>query len=372
MRTLHVYSGNLYGGIEAILLTLATFRGEAGDHEFALCFDGRLSHDLEAAGAAVANLGEVRLSRPQTLRRARLRLREALAPGRFDRVVCHAPWTQGLFGGVVRRAGLPLAFWAHDAMTGGHWTERLARRLPPDIVICNSEFTASTLPLLYSGVASCVVHPPVPELPPLTEDARARLRASLATDESAVVVITACRSEAWKGHEVLVEALAALGDLPGWTWWQVGGAQRPDEEAWLRSIREKAQSRGIADRTRWLGQRADVPQLLRAADIYCQPNLSPEPFGVVFVEALRAGLPVVTSALGGALEIVNETCGVLTAAGDARAVAAALRPLIEDRTARARQAAGGPARAAAVSDPVTQFRKLEQALAHMLPAVVRA
>jgi glycosyltransferase involved in cell wall biosynthesis len=47
----------------------------------------------------------------------------------------------------------------------------------------------------------------------------------------------------------------------------------------------------IADRVRFAGQRDDVPRLLAAADLHCQPNSSPEPFGVAFVEALAAGLP---------------------------------------------------------------------------------
>ena len=49
-----------------------------------------------------------------------------------------------------------------------------------------------------------------------------------------------------------------------------------------------------------------VPRLMAAADIYCQPNTTPEPFGIAFVEALAAGVPVVTTAMGGPLEIVDD------------------------------------------------------------------
>ena len=50
MRLLHVYSGNLYGGIESILLTLTRQRAACPelDAEVALCFEGRLSHELTA------------------------------------------------------------------------------------------------------------------------------------------------------------------------------------------------------------------------------------------------------------------------------------------------------------------------------------
>src|SRR6185295_17380228 len=93
--------------------------------------------ELAAAGVSVHRLPEVRTSRPLTIRRARRQLAAVLESGRFDRVVCHAPWSQALFGGVVKRAKVPLVVWAHGA-AASHWTDRLARRGRPDLVICNS------------------------------------------------------------------------------------------------------------------------------------------------------------------------------------------------------------------------------------------
>jgi len=102
---------------------------------------------------------------------------------------------------------------------------------------------------------------------------------------------------------------------------------------------------GIAGRVRFLGQWSDVSSLLRAADIFCQPNQMPEPFGIVFIEALLARLPVVTSAMGGASEIVDESCGLLVPRSDIDALAGALRQLIESAPLRAKLGSGGPARA---------------------------
>src|SRR3984893_1518647 len=181
MRVLHVYSGNLFGGIEAILIALARGRSlcPGVEHEFAVCFQGKLARELTRVGARLHHLGPVRMSRPATVRSARAALaallrstpatrssrstRSASSTGStaFDRVICHAPWAQGLFGGVARRAGAPLVFWAHDVMKGRHWTERLARRVAPDLAICNSRFTASTPCRLYANVPSAVLYAPV-------------------------------------------------------------------------------------------------------------------------------------------------------------------------------------------------------------------
>lgn len=373
MRVLHVYSGNLFGGIEAILVALARRRSARVEHEFALSFQGRLERDLARIGVRVHHLGAVRMSRPASVRAARATLATLLRSSTYDRVICHAPWAQGIFGGVVRRAGVPLVFWAHDAMAGRHWTERLARRVVPDLAICNSRFTARSLGSLYPGVSFEVVYAPVePRRAPIAPGDRRLARTRLHTPDSAVVIIQACRSERWKGHALLVEALAELRDVPGWIWWHVGGAQRPAEAAFLASVGQSARRLGIADRVRWAGERDDVPQLLAAADVYCQPNLEPEPFGIVLVEALAAGLPVVTSSLGGAMEIVDDTCGVLVPPRDRLALASALRMLVEDEARRARLAGAGPARARRLCDPDAAIDRLADVLQGMTAPGVRA
>jgi glycosyltransferase involved in cell wall biosynthesis len=117
---------------------------------------------------------------------------------------------------------------------------------------------------------------------------------------------------------------------------------------------------GVADRVRFAGQREDVPRLLAAADIFCQPNTRPEPFGIAFVEALLAGLPVVTTDLGGAREIVDDSCGVRVPAGDARALAQALRRLMEEPRLRERLGRAGPARARQLCDPARQLGLLRE------------
>ena len=187
---------------------------------------------------------------------------------------------------------------------------------------------------------------------------RARLRSECQTAADDVVIVQVSRMEAWKGQAVLLDALATLRDRSGWTLWQVGGAQRDSEARYLQSLRDSAQRQGIGDRVRFLGQRSDVPALLQASDIFCQPNLAPEPFGISFVEAMSAGLPVVTSAAGAALEIVDASCGMLVPSGDATSLAASLERLIRDRPERERLGRAGPPRAAELCNPAVQTVRL--------------
>jgi glycosyltransferase involved in cell wall biosynthesis len=103
-----------------------------------------------------------------------------------------------------------------------------------------------------------------------------------------------------------------------------------------------------------------MPNLLVAADIYCQPNLEGEGFSIAFMEAFYAGLPIVTSAIGGALEIVDETCGVLLPPGNRQQLGEALQRLIGNESLRRQFGAAGRERVLQLCDPERQFSALEK------------
>jgi glycosyltransferase involved in cell wall biosynthesis len=205
------------------------------------------------------------------------------------------------------------------------------------------------------------------ELPPLIKsDSRKQLRASLDINDDTVVIVQTSRLEEWKGQSLHLEALGRLSDVPNWVAWLVGGPQRPKEEAYLKRLKESAKRLGIADRVRFLGQRGDVPHLLRAADIHCQPNLGPEPFGITFIEAMQSGLPLVSTAIGAAATLIDDSCGVLVPESNPGALAGALRRLILDPDLRQRFGAGGPARARLFCDPATQLPLLYDGICQII------
>lgn len=368
LRVLHVHSGNLYGGVETTLVAQARHRELCPMMElsFALCFDGQFGVELAALGAPLHRLGSVRVRRPVSVLRARARLRDLLRREPFNVVVMHSAWSQAIFGPVVRAHGLPLVFCLHGEARGTHWLERWASRTPPDLALCNSEFTAATLHNLYPDARAEVIYNPlISAAPGLTAVERARLRAELETPESAVVIVQASRMEELKGHELHLRALSLLKETPGWVCWQAGGAQRPAEVRYVERLKRLAESLGIADRVRFLGQRADVGRLLAAADVHCQPNTGPDSFGHAFVEALAARLPVVTTDMGGAKEIVDESCGLLVQA-NVDALASALRRLIDDRALRSRLGSAGPLRARQLCDVGTQLNRIGEILSELV------
>src|SRR5206468_825427 len=115
------------------------------------------------------------------------------------------------------------------------------------------------------------------------------------------------------------------------------------EEAYLGELRNLSADAALRGRVRFVTDAADARPLIASADIHCQPNEAPEPFGIAFVEALSAGVPVVTTAFGGATEIVDEGCGVLVARPQPALFAAALQHLIDRPALRLALGGRGPA-----------------------------
>lgn len=146
------------------------------------------------------------------------------------------------------------------------------------------------------------------------------------------------------------DLVAALPDLPGADLVVAGGPPpgelaRDPEAVRLRRL---AASLGVDDRVELRGgmPQAAIPPLLRSADVVvCVPWY--EPFGMVAVEAMACGVPVIASAVGGHLDtVVDGHTGLLVAPRQPRPLAATLAGLLSDPRRRARMGAAGAARAA--------------------------
>jgi glycosyltransferase involved in cell wall biosynthesis len=354
---LHVSAGNGYGGIERMLVTLAATAHPRLSQHFVVSFAGRLERELVAAGAAVHRLPSPRASRPVLIWRARRAFASVLDEVAPDAVVFHGAWPHAMFASTARARGAGVGFWQHQPIARPAWPDRWARRVRPDFVVFNSAFTQARP--AFADLPGRVIHCPVEAPPPVDPAERRAKRASLEATDEDVVVLMAARLESWKGHAVLLEAARHL-PASGLRVWIAGGAQRAGEERYFDALALAARgSNGVVS---LLGERTDVPELMRLADVYCQPNLRGEPFGIAIAEAMRAGLPCVVSAPGGASELLDDSCAIVTTPGDAEAIADALGRLAADperRTAMGRSAA---ARAAVFTDPAGRLDELEAVL----------
>ncbi|HEV2075938.1 MAG TPA: glycosyltransferase, partial [Thermoleophilaceae bacterium] len=148
-------------------------------------------------------------------------------------------------------------------------------------------------------------------------------------------LVTVGRLVERKGVGNVVSALASLED----TELVVAGgpdARALDRDPEYRRLRALAEEVGVADRVDFRGrlEREEVPRLLRSADIVvCAPWY--EPFGIVPVEAMACGVPVIASAVGGMIDtVVDDVTGVHVPPRDPERLAAAARSLLEDPARR--------------------------------------
>lgn len=136
------------------------------------------------------------------------------------------------------------------------------------------------------------------------------------------LVLFLSRIERRKGLEVLIQALARLGrdDVT-----LVAAGTGPEE----RRCRSLAKRLGVE--TMWLGRvsEADLPRVFKAASIYCAPGLGGESFGIVLIEAMAAGLPVVCSDLPGFRAVASDAAA-LVPPDDPDALAGAIASVFDD------------------------------------------
>jgi glycosyltransferase involved in cell wall biosynthesis len=192
-------------------------------------------------------------------------------------------------------------------------------------------FAPSQVLLVYDGIdvdtviASSRAHP--------------RIRVELGGEGDRMVLgVMAGHLKEWKGQALVIEALTMLPEeqRSRLRFVFVGGSPKNDEySARLETL--VAESR-LTDNVRFLGERQDVPAIMAAADFVVHASLAPEPFGLVVVEAMALGKPVIAPQAGGPAETVAPGSGLLFRPGCAHDLAQQIERIIDDPQLRSRLA----------------------------------
>lgn len=165
---------------------------------------------------------------------------------------------------------------------------------------------------------------------------RARVRASLGAPDGTRLALFASRLEDQKDVPTLLAAMARLGArAPDLHLVVVGQGSRAE------ALRAEAHALGLAGRVTFAGVRLDVPDLLRSCDLFVLSSVW-EGLPMVILEALAAGCPIVSTAVGGVPQaVVDGVSGLLVPPKDPEALAGALARMAGDEALRARLAAAG-------------------------------
>lgn len=249
-----------------------------------------------------------------------------LKAGGYDAVIVNKPYDfpvlswlkqQGFAGVTAIRSG------GTDYYFGDRWYAKAV-----DIWLSTSAYNAAQVERRYGRPVAVIPNGVDPErFSPSKADPTIRKR--LGIPESAKTLVSVGRLVGWKGYHIVIEALVSL---PGVHYLVIGGGE---ERTRLEAL---AQNVGVADRVHFAGEipHGALPAFLCAGDVFVQPSVGEEAFGISVVEAMSCGLPVLASDQGGLREIVvPEETGLLLPAGDVSIWAAALATV--DNVTRRRQ-----------------------------------
>ncbi len=246
-----------------------------------------------------------------------------LAPSLIEAGDPYAPGRAALDAG--ERLGVPVVGFCHSdpaqlaALHLGEWAEppvrrrwaRLFRRF--DQVVAPSRHIADRL--AFAGVPNVVVQPlgvDVETFNPSRADP-ARLRRALGLSPHVKLLVFAGRPAREKNVDVMLETVARLGDGHHLLLIGAGATARPQSNATFLNYQKDPR---------------EVARLLASCDAFLHANPN-EPFGLVALEAMACGLPMVATASGGVSEIVDEGVGQLAPHATAHSLAQAVEALFE-------------------------------------------
>ncbi len=152
----------------------------------------------------------------------------------------------------------------------------------------------------------------------------------------------------WKGHETFLRAISEFPPNREVRFYVIGGPiyETPGSQWNVEALKKLAGELGVADRVSFTGFVEDAAAAIRTLDIVVHASTEPEPFGLVIIQAMACGRPIISSALGGACELIEpEVDGITFPAGDSKELAAAIERLVNDPELRARLGRAGRTKA---------------------------
>jgi len=331
-----------------------------GHEVVGVCADGDLVSAVRDEGIRVETAPLVRSINPIRNFRIASALQKLFTREQFDLVHVHTPAAAFVGRLAAARAGVPRivytahGFYFHENMPAhkrqAHiMAEWLAGRATHTLFTQSEEDaeTARRLHLCKTGDIAAIGNGSDPDIfsPSENSETRTRVRAEIGTPEDRVVILMAGRLVAEKGYGELIAAMRNVdGEL-----WAVGARLSSDHASGITEMIDMvAREPDLAGRIRFLGYRQDMPDLMRAADIFTLPSHR-EGMPRSIIEAMLSGLPVVATDIRGSREeVVAGKTGLLVPVHDPDALAGALQSLASDASLRARFGQAGLDRARAL------------------------
>ena len=205
---------------------------------------------------------------------------------------------------------------------------------------------------------------PLPEAPKRTAE---EIRSELEVGENVRIIGMIARISPWKGQEVFARAAALLRSRGVACKFIAIGSVFDNEREHLDRFLEVLHSLEVEEVVKIVEFRKDARELIAAFDVFVLPSTLPEPFGLVILEAMAVGKPVIATAHGGPLEIVvPEVTGLLIPPNDPEALAVAIERLLDHPDEARRFGEAGRKRLLEEFEMSEYIKRIEQVYAEVL------
>ena len=337
------------GGVERGTVEMAQAIQAAGGRAVVISSGGPLVRYIERFGGKHINL-PVHVKNPLRWPGLRHQMRAILTAEDADIVHVRSRVPAWIALSVAKALRIATISTVHSRFIAKSFFKRRynAKLLDAGQVIAISNYVHDLITSQYIGVEDrlTVVHRGVDTEvfdPAAVSQARIiKFADSIALPEDVPVIMMPARSSLWKGHHILLDALAKLDDMRFVCLFV--GAQ-DGKASFVQALTAAAKSRGLEGRFRLTPVVDDMPAAMMVADVVVMPSITPEPFGRVALEAQAMGRPIVAFAHGGAVESIQHgETGWLATPGDADSLAENLRTALSLKP-RARKAFAAKARA---------------------------
>jgi phosphatidylinositol alpha-mannosyltransferase len=333
------YSWDIPGGVQAHVRDLAEALLDLGHSVSVLApadEDMVLPPYVVGAGRAVPIRYNGSVARVQMGPVAAARVRRWLRDGRFDVLHIHEPVAPSVsFLALVQARG-PIVVTFHTSTQRSRWLTAAGGLVQPFLEKIRGRIavSAAARQVQVEHLGGDAVE--IPNGVAVAQYARATPLPGYPR-EGGTVGFVGRYDEPRKGMGVLLDALARIApDRPGLRLLVAGRGDAADLLAGLPPA--------LAGRVDLLGQvsEADKARMLRSVDVYCAPNLGGESFGIILLEAMAAGTPILASDLDAFRRVLDDgRAGALFPTGDPAALAGCLTALLDDPARRATLAAIG-------------------------------
>ena len=317
------------GGVERGTVETAAAIQKQGGRAVVISRGGPMVHHLERIGAIHHEL-DVHSKNLLRWPKIRGQLKGLLVSERVDLVHVRSRAPAWIALPVATNLGIATVSTVHGRFLAPsafkhHYNGKL---LKTDHVIAISNYVKELITSQYFGVEDrlSVVHRGV-DIDLFSPDRVNQTRIinfvdGLAVPEDVPVVMLPARATEWKGHHILLQALAKIKDQPFICLMIGAGDGKP---AFVKGLVRFGDQLGLEGRFRLTPIIDDMPAALMVADVVVMPSITPEPFGRVALEAQAMGRPIVAFDHGGAVEsIIPGKTGWLARPKDVNSLAEAL------------------------------------------------